>query len=82
MVVDTQDSLPLAPMRSIGRRDRNPSPRLNEAEPSDGRGDRIRTCDFSLPKRALYQAELRPVLRGSRLSLRWVARAQSPRIPA
>jgi hypothetical protein len=28
----------------------------------DGRGDWIRTSDFlSLPKRALYQAELRPV---------------------
>ena len=26
------------------------------------RGDRIRTCDFTLPKRALYQAELRPVV--------------------
>jgi hypothetical protein len=26
-----------------------------------GRGDRIRTCDFPLPKRALYQAELLPV---------------------
>jgi hypothetical protein len=25
-----------------------------------GRGDWIRTSDFSLPKRALYQAELRP----------------------
>ena len=25
-----------------------------------GRGDRIRTCDLPLPKRALYQAELRP----------------------
>jgi hypothetical protein len=24
------------------------------------RGDRIRTCDFLLPKQALYQAELRP----------------------
>src|SRR5215207_4501639 len=24
------------------------------------RGDRIRTCDLPLPKRALYQAELRP----------------------
>jgi hypothetical protein len=27
-----------------------------------GRGDRIRTCDFPLPKRALYQAELLPVV--------------------
>ena len=26
----------------------------------DGRGDRIRTCDFYLPKVALYQAELHP----------------------
>ena len=26
-----------------------------------GRGDRIRTCDFLLPKQALYQAELHPV---------------------
>ncbi len=26
------------------------------------RGDRIRTCDIQLPKLALYQAELRPVL--------------------
>ena len=25
-----------------------------------GRGDRIRTCDFLLPKQALYQAELHP----------------------
>ena len=25
-----------------------------------GRGDRIRTCDFYLPKVALYQAELHP----------------------
>ena len=25
-------------------------------------GDRIRTCDIQLPKLALYQAELRPVL--------------------
>ena len=25
-----------------------------------GRGDRIRTCDPPLPKRVLYQAELRP----------------------
>jgi hypothetical protein len=24
------------------------------------RGDRIRTCDLSVPNRALYQAELRP----------------------
>jgi hypothetical protein len=28
--------------------------------PSGGRGDRIRTCDFRLPKATLYQAELRP----------------------
>ncbi len=28
----------------------------------DGRGDTIRTCDFQLPKLALYQAELRPDL--------------------
>ena len=26
------------------------------------RGDRIRTCDIQLPKLALYQAELRPVV--------------------
>ena len=78
---DAQDSLPLADAEHRPR-DRNPSPRLNEPKASDGRGDRIRTCDFSLPKRALYQAELRPVLRGSRLSLRWVARAEFPRIPA
>lgn len=31
-----------------------------KCEWGSGRGDRIRTCDFSLPKRALYQAELRP----------------------
>jgi hypothetical protein len=31
------------------------------------RGDRIRTCDFLLPKQALYQAELRPVVRGGGL---------------
>src|SRR5437763_4605906 len=28
-----------------------------------GRGDRIRTCGLPLPKRALYQAELRPAIR-------------------
>ena len=28
-----------------------------------GRGDKIRTCDFYLPKVALYQAELHPDLR-------------------
>ena len=27
------------------------------------RGDRIRTCDIQLPKLALYQAELRPVMK-------------------
>ena len=26
----------------------------------DGRGDRIRTCDFYVPNVALYQAELHP----------------------
>jgi hypothetical protein len=26
------------------------------------RGDRIRTCDISLPKRVLYQTELHPVV--------------------
>ncbi len=38
----------------------------------DGRGDRIRTCDFSLPKRALYQAELRPGPTGDRTTRRSV----------
>ncbi len=33
-----------------------------------GRGDRIRTCDLPLPKRALYQAELRPVVRRKKAS--------------
>ncbi len=30
------------------------------------RGDRIRTCDIQLPKLALYQAELRPVMKVKR----------------
>src|SRR4051812_19110693 len=36
------------------------SNRYERLRQEGGRGDRIRTCDFSLPKRALYQAELRP----------------------
>ncbi len=31
---------------------------------SKSRGDRIRTCDFVLPKHALCQTELRPVMSG------------------
>ena len=39
----------------------SPSPlRRHSHSKGPGRGDRIRTCDFPLPKRALYQAELRP----------------------
>lgn len=30
------------------------------------RGDRIRTCDIQLPKLALYQAELRPVMKSKK----------------
>ena len=33
---------------------------LSVCAKGDGRGDRIRTCGLPLPKRALYQAELRP----------------------
>src|SRR6187455_857148 len=32
----------------------------SDVQGGDGRGDRIRTCDLSVPNRALYQAELRP----------------------
>ena len=31
------------------------------------RGDRIRTCDIQLPKLALYQAELRPVMKSKKI---------------
>ena len=36
------------------------SHRSSIASLESGRGDRIRTCDFLLPKQALYQAELHP----------------------
>ena len=41
------------------------------------RGDRIRTCDLSVPNRALYQAELRPVV-VSRVLLRAPASSRTP----
>jgi integrase len=35
---------------------------LADNERQENRGDMIRTCDFQLPKLALYQAELRPAI--------------------
>lgn len=37
---------------------------VDAAKPAVGRGGRIRTDDIQLPKLALYQAELRPVIAG------------------
>src|SRR6185437_2028473 len=38
------------------------SPTIEPQAKADGRGERIRTSDIQLPKLALYQAELRPVV--------------------
>ena len=40
----------------------NTKGRLATVRRKNGRSDRIRTCDFLLPKQALYQAELRSEL--------------------
>lgn len=44
-------------------------------DPQGGRGGQIRTDDFLLPKQALYQAELRPVVDGARYwpRMEWIA---------
>jgi hypothetical protein len=34
--------------------------KVRQTQRKNGRGDRIRTCDFLLPKQALYQTELHP----------------------
>ena len=45
-----------------------------------GRGDRIRTCDFYLPKVALYQAELHPEYVRARILAR-ATRFSNTRLP-
>ena len=45
------------------------TPRLLYFGLGRNRGDRIRTCDLSVPNAALYQAELRPVLESLSLSV-------------
>src|SRR5262249_42921559 len=49
------------PVRPRAQDFRGPVPWQGYHAPASGRGDRIRTCEnLPLPKRALYQTELRP----------------------